>query len=66
MFFYAKILFYSWKCKFLGENLFFTISENNICNKKKTFFYGKAILSVRKLHAKLQGNISTNNIAIAD
>ena len=56
--FFVKIYDFGWKMRFL-QSLKVTFVKN-------PKFHWKAALWVRKLHSKFQGNISTNNIAIAN
>ena len=56
--FFVKIYDFGWKMRFL--------QSLKVIFVKNPKFHWKAALSVRKLHTKFQGNISTNNIAIAN
>ena len=56
--FFVTIYDFGWKMRF------FTISESNI--RKNPKFHWMDAVWVRKLHTEFQGNISTNNIAIAN
>ena len=55
---FVKIYDLGWKIRFL--------QSLNVIFVKNPKFHWKAALWVRKLHTKFQGNISTNNIAIAN
>ena len=62
LFFFCENL---WFTLILGEKCVFLQSLKVIFVKNPNFHW-KAALWVRKLHTKFQGNISTNNIAIAN
>ena len=57
--FFVNIYDFVWKMRFLQ-------SQKVIFVKNKKKIHWKAALSVRMLHTKFQGNITTNNIAIAN
>ena len=56
--FFVKIYVFGWKMRFL--------QSLKVIFVKNPKFHWKDDLLVRKLHTKFQGNISTNNIAIAN
>ena len=53
-----KFIFFGWKMRCL--------QSLKVIFVKNSKFHWKAVLWVSKLHTKFQGNISTNNIAIAN